>query len=107
VVTRLQSDVKNLTDCTGMLQSDVRILKDYTQTLTLALTSVIVLDFPEIIAKFHGHQFWILCRGGRNCFIECDFRRRCDRHANTPTVILDTNGNIFGSFTLVACGSWN
>jgi hypothetical protein len=29
------------------------------------------------------------------------FHRRCDGHANTLTVILDTKGNIFGGFTPV------
>jgi hypothetical protein len=30
-----------------------------------------------------------------------EFHLRCDDHANTLTVILDTNGNIFGGFTPV------
>jgi hypothetical protein len=30
---------------------------------------------------------------------DSQFHGRCDGHANTLTVIVDTNGNIFGGFT--------
>jgi hypothetical protein len=42
-------------------------------------------------------------------FRQDDFHRRCDRHPNTLTVILDTNGNIFGGFTPLEWESrpWN
>jgi hypothetical protein len=63
--------------------------------------SAIVSDFPEIFAEFRGKRFSLLWRGGRDGFRTRDFHRRCDGHANTLTVILDTNGNIFGGFTPV------
>jgi hypothetical protein len=63
--------------------------------------SVIVSDFPAIFAEFRGKRFQILWRGGRDGFRGSDFHGRCDGHANTLTVILDTDGNIFGGFTPV------
>jgi hypothetical protein len=68
---------------------------------TPVLDSAIISDFPEIFAEFRGKWFSLLWRGGRDGFGRGDFHRRCDGHANTLTVILDTNGNIFGCFTPV------
>jgi archaellum component FlaC len=61
--------------------------------------SQIISDFPEIFAEFRGKCFKILWRGSRDGFTAREFHGRCDGHANTLTVILDTNGNIFGGFT--------
>jgi hypothetical protein len=70
-----------------------------------ALDSVIVLSFPAIFAEFRGKRFQILWRGARDGFGADEFHGRCDGHANTLTVILDTKGNIFGGFTPVAWAS--
>jgi hypothetical protein len=59
------------------------------------------LDFPEIFAEFRKNQISLLWRGSRDGFKAQEFHRRCDGHANTLTVILDTKGNIFGGFTPV------
>jgi hypothetical protein len=40
-----------------------------------------------------------LWRGSRDGFTAQEFHRRCDSHANTLTLISDTDGNIFGGFT--------
>jgi hypothetical protein len=77
------------------LQNDVRALKER----PIGWKSVIVSDFPEIFAEFRGQQFSLLWRGSRNGFDARTFHIRCDSHAPTLTVILDTNGNIFGGFT--------
>jgi hypothetical protein len=61
--------------------------------------SVIVCSFPAIFAEFRHKRFSLLWRGSRDGFGARDFHNRCDGHANTLTVILDTNGNIFGCFT--------
>jgi hypothetical protein len=61
----------------------------------------IISDFPEIFAEFQGKRFEKLWRGSRDGFGSKEFHRRCDGHANTLTVILDTKGNIFGGFTPV------
>jgi hypothetical protein len=59
--------------------------------------SLIVSDFPQIFAPFHGMRFSLLRRGSRDGFRGCDFHSRCDGHANTLTVILETKGNGFTS----------
>jgi hypothetical protein len=63
--------------------------------------SAIVPDFPKLFEDFKNKQFILLWRGSRDGFGARDFHSRCDRHPNTLTVILDTNGNIFGGFTPV------
>jgi hypothetical protein len=71
------------------------------ERITPRLDSLIISDFPEIFAEFRGKRFDILWRGSRDGFGAKEFHRRCNRHANTLTVILDTEGNIFGGFTPV------
>jgi hypothetical protein len=66
-----------------------------------SLNSVILSDFPKILEEFHDKHFSLLWRGSDDGFGAEDFHKRCDGHANTLTVILDTNGNIFGGFTPV------
>jgi hypothetical protein len=63
--------------------------------------SAIISDFPDIFVEFRGKRFSLLWRGGRDSFGADDFHCRCDGHANTLTVILDIDGNIFGGFTPV------
>jgi hypothetical protein len=63
------------------------------------LGSVIISTLPEILAEFHGKVFSLLWRGSRDGFDAHVFLSRCEGHANTLTIILDTNGNIFGGFT--------
>jgi hypothetical protein len=74
-----------------------------------ALTSVIGSDFPDIFAEFQGKKLLPLWRCGRDGFGGCDFHGRCDSHANTLTVLLDTDGNVFGGFSPVEWDSrsWN
>jgi hypothetical protein len=66
-----------------------------------SLDSRIISGFPEIFAEFRGKRFSLLWRGSRDGFAAQEFHRRCDGHANTLTVILDTQGNVFGGFTPV------
>jgi hypothetical protein len=70
--------------------------------LPLALfDSLIVSEFPGLLAEFDGKGFPLLWRGSRDGFGAKDFHDRCDGHANTLTLIEDTSGNIFGGFTPV------
>jgi hypothetical protein len=62
---------------------------------------MIVPALPTIFAEFRGKRFSLLWQGGHDGFGARDFYRRCDGHANTLTVILDTVGNIVGDFTPV------
>jgi hypothetical protein len=71
--------------------------------------SAIVPDFPDIFEEFKRKKFTLLCRGSRDGFGAGEFHSRCDGHANTLAVILDTNGNSFAGFTPVEWESpgWN
>jgi hypothetical protein len=64
-------------------------------------SSAIVADFPKLFEDFRRKQCTLLWRGSRDGFGAAEFHRRCDGHPNTLTVILDTDGNIFGGFTPV------
>jgi hypothetical protein len=66
---------------------------------TPGLDSAIMSDFPEIFAEFRGKRFSLLWLGGRDGFGARDDHNRCDGHADTLTVILDTDGNVFRGFT--------
>jgi hypothetical protein len=61
--------------------------------------SAIVADFPKLFEDFKKKKFILLWRGSRDGFGYPYFHSRCDGHVNTLTVILDTDGNIFGGFT--------
>jgi hypothetical protein len=56
-------------------------------------------DFPAIFDNFKEQKFTLLWRESRDGFGAGDFHSRCDGRPNTLTVILDTDGNIFGGFT--------
>jgi hypothetical protein len=65
------------------------------------IDSLIVSEFPPLFEDFRAKCFNLLWRGSRDGFGAKEFHRRCDGRANTLTLILDTNGNIFGGFTPV------
>jgi hypothetical protein len=65
------------------------------------LDSGIISDFPGIFAEFRGKGFGIVWRGSRDGFGAKELHHRCDGHANTLTLIVDTKGNSFGAFTPV------
>jgi hypothetical protein len=103
----LRSDVKTL-------NQSMNLLRSYVKTLRVGMDSQIIMDFrprrknPWIVSKFEdiftqfrGKRFRLLWCGSRDGFHAHDFHRLCDGHENTLTVILDTNGNIFGGFTPV------
>jgi hypothetical protein len=72
--------------------------------------SRILSYFPAIFNDFHSKRFSLLWRGSRDGFSPSTFHERCDRHANTLTLIEDTTGAVFGGFTPVAWesrGPWN
>jgi hypothetical protein len=71
--------------------------------------SAIVRDFPKIFECFKQNHFTLLWRGSRDGFRPSDFHKRCDAHPNTMTVIMDTDGNVFGGCTPVRWESrtWN
>jgi hypothetical protein len=71
--------------------------------------SRIISGFPEIFAEFRVNHFQILSRRNSDGFKLQEFHHRCDDHANTLTVILDTKESIFvifpPSFIMTSIGS--
>jgi hypothetical protein len=63
--------------------------------------SRIISDFSEIFAEFRGRRFSLLWHGNLDGFGGKRFHRRCDGHANTLIVLLDTEGNTFGGLARV------
>jgi hypothetical protein len=63
--------------------------------------SLIVSEFPPLLDEFRMKSFNLLWRGSLDGFTAKEFHRRCDGRANTLTLILDTDGNVFGGFTPV------
>jgi hypothetical protein len=94
---RVETDVLEIKSDLTELKADVK-----TALNPLEFSSLIISDFPIILAEFHGKRFVLLWRGSRDGFGAKAFHDRCDGHSNTLTLILDTSGNIFGGFTPVA-----
>jgi hypothetical protein len=60
---------------------------------------LIVRQFPPLFDEFRAKRLNLLSQGSRNRFGARKFRCRCDGHANTLTLILDTTRNVFGGLT--------
>jgi hypothetical protein len=60
--------------------------------------SRILSELPPVFSRFDGKRFSLLWPGSRDGFEVNNFHGRCDGRANTLTVILDADGNIFGGF---------
>jgi hypothetical protein len=69
--------------------------------------SAIISDFPKIFKMFDKERISLLWRGSQDGFRSSIFHDYCDGHANTLTVILDIDGNIFGGFSPIPWGSNN
>jgi hypothetical protein len=63
------------------------------------LDTTILEDWPRIFDDFCGKQLELLWRGSRDGFSAAAFHKQCDVHANTLTLILDRDWNVFGGFT--------
>jgi hypothetical protein len=96
--TQLETDVRILKEAVAALQAELRALKGSSPS---KWNSAIVPDFPTLFDDFKTKQITLLWRGSRDGFGAKAFHSRCDGHPNTLTVILDTQGNIFGGFTPV------
>jgi hypothetical protein len=101
-VAALQAELKKLKDSPEPLQEELRALKERTQKYySSVFVCVIVSNFPEIFAEFRGKCFLLLWRDSSDVFRACDFHGRCDGHANTLTMILETKLTIFSGFAPV------
>jgi hypothetical protein len=71
------------------------------ESSAIPLDSQIVSELPSsIFAQFKS--FLLLYRGSRDGFKASAFHRLCDGQSMTVTIVLTTNGNIFGGFTPIA-----
>jgi hypothetical protein len=97
------------TDTQTRFSAEVEQLKTWTLKVPGRFDSLIVWDLPPLFDEFRGKRVVLLWRGSRDGFRAKDFHGRCDGHANTLTLILDTDGNVFGGFTPLSWESrvWN
>jgi hypothetical protein len=65
---------------------------------TREIDSLIVSEFPPLFDEFRAKRFNLLWR---DSFGAEEFRRRCDGRPDTLTLIVDTDGNVFGGFRSV------
>jgi hypothetical protein len=104
VVEQLSTDFIELRKEVSTLKAQILVMPPQLspeQPSVPLFKSQIISELPKIFEEFEGKHFKILWRGSRHGFEAEEFHRRCDGHANTLTVILDTKGNIFGGFTPV------
>jgi hypothetical protein len=66
---------------------------------TGALDSRVFSSLPPLFDEVREKRLVLLWRGSRDGFGVEDFHGRCDGHANTLMLVLDTCGNVFGGFT--------
>jgi uncharacterized coiled-coil protein SlyX len=104
-IARLVASVDSLTATVSSLTAPGSLPASSSGRAPAGFDSLILSDFPPLLADFGGSRFALLWRGSRDGFGAGDFHGRCDGHAETLTVILDTAGNIFGGFTPVAWDS--
>jgi hypothetical protein len=96
------ANVDGLRQQVSVLQTSVSRAKVATQRGQL--DSLIFTDAAQISRMFQGQSFKLLWRGSRDGFQVDQFHDRCDSRPYTLTLILDTDGNIFGGFTPVMWG---
>jgi predicted nucleic acid-binding Zn-ribbon protein len=97
-IARVASEVATV----AQLRADITALKGVIRQLCFGLLdSPFVSEFPPLFEEFRRKCFNLLWRGSRDGFTAKEFHRRCDSHANTLSLILDTDGNVFGGFTSV------
>jgi outer membrane murein-binding lipoprotein Lpp len=95
-VAQVDTKVAQVDNKTNQLRSDISVLKILKEP-----HSRIVGYFPPLFEEFRMKCFNLLWRGSRDGFTAKEFHRRCDGRTNTLTLILDTDGNVFGGFTPV------
>jgi hypothetical protein len=99
-IAHLQSEIAGLANDIARLTS-TSIPSPPQKSVVQSVDSRILSEIPEIFTEFQRNRLSLLWRGSRDGFGYIEFHRRCDGHANTLTVISDSNGNIFGGFTPV------
>jgi hypothetical protein len=67
--------------------------------------SKILITFPPVLNALKQKQWTVLYRASDHGFKGSNFHSRCDGKSNTITIILTTDGFIFGGFTPIAWDS--
>jgi hypothetical protein len=95
-------------DLTETIWQNVMARLEFSKPLP-RIDSTIISSFPVLFSPFCESTFELLYRGSRDGFGAKDFHDKCDEHEKTITVLLDTEGYIFGGYTPVAWESreWN
>jgi hypothetical protein len=97
LLNKVETNISEIKVDLEQLKTQFTVIKE----VTLRFDSRIVPSFPPLFEAFQTKRFKLLWRGSRDGFRATEFHRRCDGHANTLTLMLDTTGNIFGGFTPV------
>jgi hypothetical protein len=88
----------------GVSLDDLRLRRFYNWT-GFSGHSEILANIPTPLKQFEDKKWKLIYRGSRHGFRGFDFHRLCDGCANTVTLILTTNGSIFGGFTVLRWSS--
>jgi hypothetical protein len=73
------------------------LLKPFCQPESLLVSSVPAF----VLSEFAGKQYLLLWRASRGGFSAADFHRHCEGYSGAVVLIKDSNGYLFGGYTLV------
>jgi archaellum component FlaC len=93
---QVHTKVAQVDNHTNQLRSDISMLTVLKEPQLI--DSLIISRLPPLFDEFRAKRCNLLWRGSRDGFTANEFHRRCDGRANTLTLILDTDGNVFGGF---------
>jgi hypothetical protein len=65
--------------------------------------SVLVTEFSLIYVTFPEKRFTVLFHRSSDRFQAGNFHPGCEHHPGTLTIILDSNGNVWGGYTRLQC----
>jgi archaellum component FlaC len=110
--TSITSDVARLKTVQNETAEEIKQLRSYVLELAFhtrpsvilpcqPIQSMILREIPEILNDFQTKKWKLLWRGSRDGFEAQTFHDRCDGVANTLTLVLDMEWNVFGGFTSV------
>jgi hypothetical protein len=97
-VISLESVLKEVRNLSPEMSSSVGESGDSIDSLIISNCRE-VFGVMGLFGMFYGKRKRLLWRGSRDGFKSSEFHSRCDGHGNTLTIILDTEGNVFGGFT--------
>jgi hypothetical protein len=98
---RLTSDIWTKVVLYPRMSPDEPVSRRFRFGMNVIGQSLILRTCPSPLQQFEKKTWQLLYRGTRDGFRSSHFHRNCDGSANTITVILTTNGCVFGGFTSV------